>query len=321
MSKNILIITPQFVKDVCLDQMVNLLKRKNYNVKTVVYNEPLNEDEIIPLIKDVDGYIVGLEKITKNILDQAKKLKVITGLGVGVDNIDIDTARKKGIFITNVPGVNSYTVAEMTIALMLSLARNIVQVNQTTKEGKWERKLTHELRNKTLGIIGLGNIGKWVSKLASAFQMVIVAYAHHTRDINFTKKIGIEYVGIEYLIKNSDFISLHIPYCEETKNFIGKDELKLMKKNAYLLNMSRGGIVDEKALYIALKEKWIAGAALDVFVCEKPGHKKIYELDNVISTPHIASVTYEATTEQGLRAVQNIIDILENGNCKNIVNR
>jgi len=320
-NKKILIVTPKFVKEICLDQMVKLLKEKKYDVKTVIYDEvPLKEDEIIELVKDVDGYIAGSENINKNILDAANKLKVIAEFGVGVDNIDVKTAKEKGIFVTNSAGSPSYTVAEMTITLMLSIARNLIQVDKTTKEGKWERNITHELRNKKLGIIGLGNIGKWVSKLANVFQMEIFAYDIF-KDINFAEQKKIKYVELEYLIRNSDFISLHIPYTKKNKNIIGKNELKIMKKNAYLLNMSRGGIVDEEALYTALKEKWIAGAAVDVFLEEQPGHKKLFELPNIITTPHIASVTYGGVTSIGLRAAQNIIDVLEKGDCKYILNR
>ena len=203
--KKILIILPEFIKNICLNLMLNMLKEKNYEVIAKLYNNILTENELIQYLIDIDGYIAGYEKITPRVVKYAKRLKVISEFGVGVDNINLGAASKEGIIVCNTEGVNTYAVAEMTIALMLSLVRDLPNINQSTKRGKWERKVTGQLRGRTLGIIGVGNIGKQVVKIASNFQMKIIGY-DILKDEYFLKNNIIEYCSFKEVLQNSDFV-------------------------------------------------------------------------------------------------------------------
>lgn len=318
-KKKILIILPKFVEGVCLNLIVDMLIEKKYEVFVKLYHNVFTESELILYLRDIDGYIAGLERITSKVISSTNRLKVISEFGVGVDNIDLEAATNKEIIVCNTKGVNNYAVAEMTVALMLSLARNLPNVNRSTKKGHWERKVTSELRGKTLGIIGVGQIGKEVVKLANNFNMKFIGY-----DIVKDKKLLdnnlITYCSFKEILKNSDFISVHLPLNTDTKKMFGAEEFKIMKPNTYFLNLSRGGIVDEEALYNALKNKIISGAALDVLSKESPGENCLFNLENTIITPHVAALTYETIMETGKMAAENIIEVLEKGSCSRVVN-
>jgi D-3-phosphoglycerate dehydrogenase len=319
-QKKVLIVTPTFVEKLCLTDMILQLNNEGFEIKTRVYEEPISERELINLIKDMDGYISGIEKITSNVLDHANKLKIIAQFGVGTDNIDLKAANKKNIIVSNAKGANSYSVAEITISLMLSLIRDITNLNNSVKlEKKWIKGMWHEMKGKTLGIIGLGNVGKNLAKLANCMNMKIVAY-DIVHDDAFVNKYNIDYLSLENLLEMSDFVSLHVPLDNSTKKMIAKKELDMMKSAAFLLNLARGGIVDENCLYRALKNKKIAGAALDVLENEKVGENKLFELDNIIVLPHIAANTYEAVKAVGDMVVENIIEGLIKGKCSRMVN-
>jgi D-3-phosphoglycerate dehydrogenase len=319
-QKKVLIVTPTFVEKLCLTDMILQLNNEGFEIKTRVYEEPISERELISLIKDMDGYISGIEKITSNVLDHANKLKIIAQFGVGTDNIDLKAANKKNIIVSNAKGANSYSVAEITISLMLSLIRDITNLNNSVKlEKKWIKGMWHEMKGKTLGIIGLGNVGKNLAKLANCMNMKIVAY-DIVHDDAFVNKYNIDYLSLENLLEMSDFVSLHVPLDNSTKKMIAKKELDMMKSAAFLLNLARGGIVDENYLYRALKNKKIAGAALDVLENEKVGENKLFELDNIIVLPHIAANTYEAVKAVGDMVVENIIEGLIKGKCSRMVN-
>lgn len=320
MQKKVLIVTPTFVEKLCLKDMILQLNNEGFEIKTRVYEEPISERELISLIKDMDGYISGIEKITSNVLDHANKLKIIAQFGVGTDNIDLKAANKKNIIVSNAKGANSYSVAEITISLMLSLIRDITNLNNSVKlEKKWIKGMWHEMKGKTLGIIGLGNVGKNLAKLANCMNMKIVAY-DIVHDDAFVNKYNIDYLSLENLLEMSDFVSLHVPLDNSTKKMIAEKELDMMKSTAFLLNLARGGIVDENYLYRALKNKKIAGAALDVLENEKVGENKLFELDNIIVLPHIAANTYEAVKAVGDMVVENIIEGLIKGKCSRMVN-
>lgn len=320
MQKKVLIVTPTFVEKLCLKNMILQLNNEGFEIKTRVYEEPISERELISLIKDMDGYISGIEKITSNVLDHANKLKIIAQFGVGTDNIDLKVANKKNIIVSNAKGANSYSVAEITITLMLSLIRDITNLNNSVKlEKKWIKGMWHEMKGKTLGIIGLGNVGKNLAKLANCMNMKIVAY-DIVHDDAFVNKYNIDYLPLENLLEISDFVSLHVPLDNSTKKMIAEKELNMMKSTAFLLNLARGGIVDENCLYRALKNKKIAGAALDVLENEKVGENKLFELDNIIVLPHIAANTYEAVKAVGDMVVENIIEGLTKGKCSRMVN-
>ncbi|MCX8188940.1 MAG: phosphoglycerate dehydrogenase [Nitrososphaeria archaeon] len=264
------------------------------------------QKEIIDVVKEFDGIIVGNEKINKEIINNAVRLKIIARHGVGIDNIDIDAATERGIVVTYTPQANSDSVAEYTIALILNIMRMIPKLHNITVNGGWNRILGYELMGKTVGIIGFGGIGKRVAKKLGGFDVKILVYDPYVKEEDI-KKFGATPAQLDELLKTSDIITLHVALTSETKHLITRDKLKLMKNTAYLINTSRGAVVDEKALYEALKERWIAGAALDVFE-EEPINPRnpLLTLENVIVTPHNANFTLEALRRTDLMNAEDL---------------
>ncbi|EGD52628.1 D-isomer specific 2-hydroxyacid dehydrogenase, NAD-binding [Thermoanaerobacter ethanolicus JW 200] len=308
MRKKILITPRSFGKT--SNVPFEMLKKYDYEIIRNESGKPYEESELINIIKDIDGIIVGLDKITSNVLKNAKKLKVITKYGVGMDNIDIEEAEKLGIKITFTPGANKESVADLAFSLMLCLSRNVIKLDNIVRSNKWEKIVGYEVYGKTLGIVGTGSIGKGVAKRATGFDMKILAYDKYP-DYDFADKIGMKYVDKKTLLEESDFITLHIPLSDETYHFIDEEEFNIMKNTTYIINTSRGGIINENALYNALKNKKIAGAALDAFEEEPPLNSKLFELDNVILSPHCGASTKEATDRMGIMAVEGLISVLE----------
>ena len=270
----------------------------------------LSEDELCKIIPDYNSVIVrSSTEITKKIIDHGENLKVIGRAGSGIDNIDSAYASKKGIKVLNAPGTNAPAVAEFTIGFMFSLARNLTIADRTMKEGKWLKKEFQgiELANKILGIIGFGVIGKRVAEIATSLGMEVVLFDHsHSNKQDYIYKS----IPAEKLFSESDFISLHLPLTEKTKNFIGEKEFSLMKKSAYLINTSRGGIVNEVDLLDALKSKKIAGAALDVFEKEPGYNKELASLEEVVATPHIAAASAESQQRVGVVIIDQVLEFL-----------
>ena len=289
----------------------------------IVYNpleRPLLAEEIIPLLAGVDGYIAGLDNISAEVIRKAPpSLKVISRYGVGYDRVDLNEASKKGITITNTPGVNSESVADLAFGLMLSVARQICVLNSKVKAGEWPRSNGTELYKKTMGIVGLGAVGKAVAKRAAGFSMEIIAYDPFM-NMQYAKENNIRVCTLDEVIQNSDFISLHIPFSEETKNMINARTISFMKKGVILINTSRGGLIDEAAAYEALKNGKLGGLGLDAFSTEPPGGSPLFELDNVVATPHSGAHTTEAVNNMGILSVQNLMDVLSGKECKYIVN-
>ena len=274
------------------------------------YGRPLKEDELISLLADVDGVIAGLDEFTQKAIQSANRLKVISRYGVGMDNIDLEAARAKKIRVTSTPGANTQAVADLTIALMLAVARKITRADICTRQGKWEKFYGHSLYRKTLGILGLGRVGQAVFRRSAGFEMKTLAYDPWQKEL-IEKTDGIKYADLQDLLSYSDFVTLHLALSEKTHHLIGEKELSLMRPTAYLVNTARGGLINEEALYQALKNKVIAGAALDTFTDEPPRASRLLTLENVVMTPHIGSYTYEATLEMGLAAVENLISSLQ----------
>jgi D-3-phosphoglycerate dehydrogenase len=275
--------------------------------------------------KDIGKYdaliIRSATKVTAEILERAKKLKVIGRAGSGLDNVDKVTATKRGIVVMNTPGGNTITTAEHTVALILSMARKIPQASASMKQGKWEKKkfMGVELYNKTLGIIGLGNIGSHVAKMAQGMGMHVIAYDPYLSEEK-AKTLGVTVVELNELFKTSDFITNHIPLTAETKNLIGTKSLAIMKKGVRIINAARGGVVDESALYKALKSGRVAAAALDVFESEPPGESPLFELDNFICTPHLGASTQDAQENVAVAVANQISDYLLYGTIRHAVN-
>jgi D-3-phosphoglycerate dehydrogenase len=289
---------------------IEVLKEKGYEVIMNPYGRIMTEEEMISEIEDVDGIIIGVDPLNRNVLKHAKKLKAISKYGVGTDNIDMEYTKNAGIPVTRTVGANSDAVADYAMALLLGVARKVVLIDKECRKLNWNKITTVEMWGKTLGLIGLGSIGKGVAKRASGFNMKILAYDLY-QDEEYAKANNIEYVSLEKLLKESDFISLHLPLTKDTKNLISYKEFEMMKDKAVIVNTARGGIIDEEALLWALKENKIWGAGIDVFEEEPPKNQELLKLDNIIIGSHCAASTYEAIDNMGMMAAQNLIQYLE----------
>ena len=274
---------------------------------------PLTKEELIRRVADKDGMITLLtDKIDRHIIDAGKKLKIISNVAVGYDNIDYRYARQKNIYITNTPEVLTDATADLTWALLLSVVRHIVPADRFTRQGKfkeWELFLFlgSDLKGKRLGIIGLGRIGRAVAQRASGFQMEVVYYDIQRADRELEERLRVTYLPFDQLLKTSDIIALHLPLTPETYHLIDQKELQLMKPGAYLINTSRGPVVNEKALVEALKSKRIAGAGLDVYENEPRIEPELLAMENVVLLPHIGSATLETRTRMAMIAVENVL--------------
>ena len=289
---------------------MDILKNKNYKIIRNEMDRPYKKEEMLDIIKDVDGIIIGIDEFDADVIDRAENLKVISKYGTGLDNIDVDYASKNEIPITKTPTANIDAVADLTFGLIINLARRISEADRKMRNDKWQKIIGNSVWKKKLGVIGLGKIGKQVVKRAKGFNMKIQVYDVN-KDEEFAEKYGIDYVSLNKLFQDSDYITIHTPLTEKTRDLISGEELKLMKDTSFIVNTSRGGIINEKALYKALKNKQIAGAALDAFVNEPPKDNKFKEFDNVILTPHIGGYTDEAIEKMGVQAARNLIAILE----------
>lgn len=268
-------------------------------------------DEILSIISDYDAILVRSQtKVTKEVIEAGKKLQVIARAGVGIDNVDVQEATRRGIVVVNAPTGNTTSAAEHTIGLMMALARNIPQANASLKSGQWKRSefTGVELRGKTVGVIGLGNVGSGVARRARGMEMRVLGFDPFV-SAEYAGNIQVELVSLEQLLKESDFVCLHIPLIASTKGIIGTKEIAMMKPNARLINTARGGLIDEEALVKAVKEKKIAGAAVDVFVQEPVTQSILFEPSNIIVTPHLGASTAEAQVTATRDVVEQIIDV------------
>jgi D-3-phosphoglycerate dehydrogenase len=273
-------------------------------------------------LADCDALVVrSAVKVTKEVLAKAPKLRVIGRAGVGVDNVDLPAATEAGVLVMNTPGGNAVSVAEHTLALMLSMARSVPQASVSTKSGKWEKKkfLGNELRGKTLGIVGLGSIGREVVKRAKPFEMTIVGHDPYVSP-QTGAALGIELLSLEELYQRSDYITLHVAFTPETDRMLNAKAFAQMKPGVRVVNCARGELVNEQDLETALASGQIAGAALDVFDREPPGDIPLFAQENLLATPHIAGSTEEAQEIVGIRIVEQMIDYLKNGVALSAVN-
>jgi len=298
---------------------LDILRDSGYELRESPEDRPLKEDELIELIEDVDGGIFGVDEITSEVIRVGKRLRVISRYGVGVDKVDLAACTRAGVVVTNTPGANSISAAELTIGLLLSLARSIPQHDVSVREGIWKRIQGYELFGKTLGIVGLGWVSREVVKRASCFSMEIVIHTRYP-DEELAASYKVSYVSLEQLLKESDFVSLHCTVTPDRVNLIDEFALRTMKPTAWLINTARGLLVDEDALYRALREGWIRGAAVDAFRQEPTTDSPLLELDNVIATPHIGAATYEATLRAGLMASQNALRVLRGERPEHVIN-
>ena len=294
---------------------------KNNNIKAdKKFN--LSEDQIVSIISNYDGVVIrSSTKITKKIIEKSKRLKVIARAGVGVDNVDVKSATSNGIVVMNSPQSTSRTTAEHAISLIFSLARKIPFAHFSTINKKWQKEIFKgiELKSKTVGLIGCGNIGSEVAKIAISLQMNVIVYDPYLSSDRI-ESLDAEKASLDEVLILSDFVSLHLPLMNNTKNLIDIKKIKLMKKSSYLINAARGGLINENDLYKALQKKIIAGAALDVFENEPLVNSPLHSLDNIILTPHLGASTVEAQKAASIQVSNQISEFLKNGSITNSVN-
>ena len=284
-------------------------------VGEVIYNptgKPLTSAELAQLLPGIDGYIAGLDGIDAQALQAADRLKVIARYGVGVDKVDLVAAREKGIVVTNTPGANSVSVAELALGLMLALARQIPEAVDAVHQGKWPRYSGLSLEGKTIGILGLGAIGKQLARRLAGFDCRILAHDPFA-DAAFARDNHVELAELNKVVEQADFISLHLPLLPGTRGMVNDAFLNRMKKGAFLINTSRGEVLDEEALLRALQSGHLKGAGLDAFTVEPPDPKNpLLALPQVIATPHLGAQTDGATSNMGWLAMRDCLAVLQN---------
>jgi len=290
------------ISDKIFDEGIKLLEDKGYQI-TRGWEIP--KDDLPKIIADYDVLIVrSATKVKGELLANAKKLKLIGRAGEGLDNVDYETANKRGIRILNTPHVSYMSVAELAIGHMLALSRNIVQGTTSLREGKWEKEklIGNEVNGKTLGIIGCGYIGKTVERLAISLGMKVLPVEECTYD---------RFVPLAEMLPEADYITIHVPLTPKTRHLISAKEFQLMKDGVMIIDCSRGGVVDQEALYQALKSGKVKGAAVDVFEEEPPKDSKLLTLNNVIATPHVGAQTHEAQLKASVQIAKSVIETLE----------
>ena len=307
------------VADPIAQEGINRLTNATHDVDV---NTGQSADALLRIISDYDALVVRSEtQVTAELLEMAPRLQVIGRAGVGVDNIDISAATQKGIAVVNAPTGNTIAAAEHTMALMLAMARNIPQSDASMRNGEWKRGnfVGFEVRNKTLGIIGLGKVGTEVARRSKAFEMQVIAYDPYVPK-EYARTLGVDLVDLESLLQESDIVTIHTPLTDNTKALIGKKQFDLMKRGVRIINVARGGLVDESLLIKELKDGNVAGAALDVFSSEPPTEIALISEPNVVVTPHLGASTAEAQVEVALEVADQVLAILENKPALHTVN-
>jgi len=295
-----------------------LLRDSGYSLEAHESDAPLTADQMVALVHDAVAIIAGGERIDGSVIAAAPRLRVISRHGVGYDNVDLVAATRAGVAVTITPGTNHVAVAELAMALMIAVARSIVPMREALLRCEWPRVPGVEMAGKTLGIVGLGRIGKALATRAHAFDMAVIAH-DPAPDREFAAAHGIATVTLDALLRHADFVSLHAPATTTGAPLIGARELALMRRDAYLVNTARGSLVDEAALAAALRDRRIAGAALDVFANEPPFGSALLGIPNVLATPHIGG-TREAGRRTALLAARNALQVLAGERCPHTVN-
>ncbi|KAF2957257.1 D-glycerate dehydrogenase [Thermotoga sp. Ku-13t] len=315
-----------FVTRQILPEGLNMLKER-FDVEVSDYDGVIPRDVLLKKVKDVDALLCLLtDNIDAEVMDAAgPNLKIIANYAVGYNNIDVEEATRRGIMVTNTPGVLTETTADFAWALLMAIARRIVEADRFVRAGKfrgWEPMLLlgNDVYGATLGVVGFGRIGQAVARRALGFNMKVLYYDSKRAPEEVEKELKATFVDLPTLLRESDFVTLHVPLTKETRYLIGEKELKMMKKEAYLINTARGPVVDEKALVKALKEGWIKGAALDVFENEPEIEPELLTLNNVVLAPHIASGSYATRSKMSIMVAENIIKALSGEVPPNLVN-
>ena len=304
MKEKILVTPRSFGKN--MPELFEMLEQVGYEVKRNTTGAILDQGQMREMLADCVGVIIGVDPLNAEILACAPYLRAVAKYGVGVDNIDLDYCQRHSIRVSRTVGANSEAVADYALALMLAVARGVVQIDGKCRKLNWGKITTRDVSHATLGLFGLGAIGRLVAKRARGFDMKIMAYDPYWPE-EFARQNGIERADPQAIFRKADFISLHLPLTPETEGFVGRKELAMMKEDAVLINTARGGLVDEKALLKALKEKRIYGAGLDAFAHEPPEDNDWFALDNVVLGSHCAASTRGATENMGRMATENLL--------------
>jgi len=288
------------------DGHIRMLEEKGLNIARNETGRIMTEEEMKTAIKDAAGVIIGVDPLNAGVMAEAPGLRAVAKYGVGTDNIDLEYCEENGIKVSITTGANSEAVADHTFALILGLARKVIEIDGRCRERDWTKITTSDVAKKTLGLIGLGSIGKGVVSRAKGFSMDVLAYRRHW-DEEYGREAGVEYATVDEICVRSDFISLHTPLTDETKNIIGKRELGLMKPGVFIINTARGGLIDEDALLEALEEGRVGGAGFDVFEKEPPDDERWYALNNVIMGSHCGASTTGAAESMSLMSAVNLL--------------
>lgn len=284
----------------------DLLSSNGFEIINNPYGRKLTEDEVIALASDCVGIVAGVEPLSARVMDALPKLKVISRVGIGMDSVDLDYAKNKGIVVRNTPDGPTRPVAELTLAMTMSLLRKIPQADAALKEKQWKKQTGNLLYDKVVGVIGLGRIGRLVSEFFRGLGNPVVGYDPYA-DSDWAKSKGVELLSFEDLLRSSDIITLHVPGNADGTAVIGKPEIDMMKSTTFLINVSRGGVVEEEALFQALKSGQLRGAAVDVFI-EEPYQGPLTELENIVLTPHLGSYAEEGKLLMEIDAVKNLLE-------------
>jgi len=301
-----------FVSGHLPEEVLSVLKAE-HEVETHEQGPPIKREDLLNSVEDEDGLLCMVtDRIDRELLDRAPKLKMIANYGVGFNNIDVAAASERGIPVSNTPDVVTEATADLTFALILSTARRVAEGDRRVKEGRFGYWvpfdfLGREVSGKTLGIVGLGRIGRAVARRAVGFNMPVIYHDRRRLDPSLEEDLGVSYSDMDTLLHQADFVSLHVPLTEETRHLIGPEELETMKPTAYLINTSRGSVVDEEALVEALRKGEIAGAGLDVYENEPALTPGLVEMKNTVLLPHVGSGTWETRTNIGLKAARNLL--------------
>ncbi|MEK5444654.1 C-terminal binding protein [Fredinandcohnia sp. FSL W7-1320] len=304
-----------------LEPEMRVLEQLNAEIITA---QCKTEEDVIHIAKDADGIIHQYAPFTKRVIDQLENCKVIARYGIGFDTVDIDAATEKGIFVTNVTDYCLDEVADHAVAMLLTLARKIVTLNNSVKSGEWDYKVSkpiYRLKNRALGLVGFGNIPRNVAKKAQAFGLKVIAYDPFV-PAEVAEEMNVDLVELDELCRRSDFISIHTPLNKHTRGMVGFEQFNLMKKEACIINTARGPIIDEQALIEALEQKKIAAAALDVLEKEPiNSDHPLLRMENVLLTPHVAFYSEESEMDLKQKTAQNVVDVLKGQLPKYLVNR
>ncbi len=299
--------------------------KEKFDVSVNQEQRLLSKEELSARVADVDALVCLGNRVDRDVIDAGKKLKIVANYGVGYNNIDAEYAAKKQVMVTNTPGVLTETTADLTWAILMAIARRIVEADRFTKSGRFAgfdpyRLLGTDVHGKTLGIVGLGRIGQAVAKRSLGFDMKVLYFGVRRKDRETEQRYSATYVALDTLLQESDFVTLHVPLTDSTHHLIGKDKLALMKPTAFLINASRGAVIDEQALVEVLKERKIAGAALDVYEKEPQLSPGLSELDNVVLIPHLGSATQQTRNAMAEIVADNVIAALQGERPPNLVN-